>query len=164
MKPPTQENLIGVISITKNGKSLYSKAFGYSKMENKTPISLHDNFRIQSNSKQITGVILLREVEKGTIELANPIRKYLPEFNADWADSVTVHQLLNMSAGIVSLEKPLLFTPGTDFHYSNPAYELLGRIVKNVTGKEYAEVANNLFKELGMDNTYCYQLRQENQK
>ena len=154
----------GVISIIKNDQGVYSKTFGYSNFENKTPISLNDNFRIQSNSKQITGVILLKEVEKGSIELDSRISKYLPEFKATWVDSVTVHQLINMSAGIVSLEEPLLFEPGTDFHYSNPAYGLLGRIIKNVTGKEYTEIANSLFKELGMNNTYCYQFDQENQK
>ena len=154
----------GVISITQNGKRVFSKTYGYSNFEKKTPVSLNDNFRIQSNSKQITGVIVLKEVEKGNIELDRPISTYLPEFKATWVDSVTVHQLVNMSAGIESLDKPLLFKPGTDFHYSNPAYGLLGRIIKNVTGKEYTEVANSLFKELGMKNTFCYHFDKENQE
>jgi len=154
----------GVISITKNGESVYSKTFGYSNLDNKTPLSQSDNFRIQSNSKQITGVILLKEVEKGTIELNKPISEYLPEFRATWVDAVTVHQLINMSSGIASLKEPLLFKPGTDFHYSNPAYGLLGRIIKNVTGKNYSEITNSLFKALGMDDTFSYQFDQENQK
>ena len=154
----------GVISVTKNGESVYSKTFGYSNLDNKTPISLSDNFRIQSNSKQITGVIFLKEVEKGTIELNKPISEYLPEFRATWVDAVIVHQLINMSSGIASLKEPLLFKPGTDFHYSNPAYGLLGRIIKNVTGKNYSEITSSLFKELGMDDTFCYQFDQENQK
>jgi len=152
----------GVISITKNGKVIYSKAFGYSDFENKTRISLQDNFRIQSNSKQITGVLVSKEVEKGNINLHIPIKNYLPELSASWADTVTVHQLLNMSAGIEALDKPLLFEPGTSFHYSNPAYGLLGRILKKVTKKEYSQLANDLFKEIGMDNTYCYQLNNGN--
>ena len=153
----------GVISITKNGELVYTKSFGYANQQEKTPITLNDNFRIQSNSKQITGVILLKEVEKGNIELNSPISEYLPEFNATWAKSVTVHQLVNMSAGIASLEEPLLFEPGTSFHYSNPAYGLLGRIIKNVTGKEYTEIANSLFQELGMENTFCYQFKEGDQ-
>ena len=152
----------GVISITQNGKNIYSKTYGYSNFEEKKQISLKDNFRIQSNSKQITGVIVLREVEKGNIDLNSPISKYLPKFQATWADSVTVHQLVNMSAGIASLDEPLLFEPGTDFYYSNPAYGLLGRIIKKATGKEYIKVANDLFKVLGMKNTYCYEFGQEN--
>ena len=148
----------GVVLITQNGEIKYSKEYGYSNFEKKTPISLNDNFRIQSNSKQITAVLILKEVEKGRINLQSPIKEYLPDFEQTWTDTVTVHQLLNMSSGIVSLEEPLLFKPGTDFKYSNPAYGLLGRIIENTTGEEFKVVANRLFKDLGMENTYCYEM------
>ncbi|GAA0871368.1 hypothetical protein GCM10009117_05140 [Gangjinia marincola] len=148
----------GVILITQKGEIKYSKAHVYSDFENKTPISLSDNFRIQSNSKQITAVLILKEFEKGNINLHTSIKQYLPGLKATWANAVTVHQLLNMSSGISSIEDPLLFEPGTDFYYSNPAYGLLGKIIKNVTGSEYVEIANELFKELGMNRTYCYEL------
>ncbi|MGE8378040.1 MAG: serine hydrolase domain-containing protein [Sphingobacterium sp.] len=148
----------GVILITENGKTKYAKAFGYSNMERKVPISLEDNFRIQSNSKQITAVLILKEVEKGNISLDKPIGTYLTDLKQQWADTVTVHQLLNMSAGIVSLDKPLAFKPGTGFYYSNPAYGLLGRLIESTTGRKYVDVANSLFKELKMKNTYCYEI------
>lgn len=102
--------------------------------------------------------MVLKEVEEGKIDLSSPIKKYLPELKQTWADTVTVHQLLNMSSGIIALDKPLIFKPGTDFHYSNPAYSLLGRIIKKVTGKEYTIVANELFKELKMLRSYSYEI------
>jgi D-alanyl-D-alanine carboxypeptidase len=148
----------GVIMITQKGIPRYAKAIGYSDLGQKTPLKLKDNFRIQSNSKQITAVLILKEVEKGTIRLEEPIRTYLPDLKQPWADTVTVHQLLNMSAGIVSLEKPLAFKPGTGFHYSNPAYGLLGRIIQKVTGRNFTEAAHDLFKDLGMNNTYCFEM------
>ncbi len=148
----------GVILITQKGKIKYSKAYGYSNFEDKIPITTDDNFRIQSNSKQITAVLILKEVENGKIDLTSPIRKYLPEIKQKWADIVTVHQLLNMSSGIVDFDKPLIFKPGTDFKYSNLAYGLLGRILANVTGKKYTEIANSLFKEIKMNNSFCYQI------
>lgn len=152
----------GVILVTQNGKTKYSKTYGYSNFEKKTPIITKDNFRIQSNSKQVTAVLILREVEKGRIDLKGPIRKYLPELKQTWADTVTVHQLLNMSSGIMALDKPLIFKPGTGFHYSNPAYSLLGRIVENVSGNTYIDLANRLFKSLGMHNSYCYEIDKAN--
>ncbi|MFN3664955.1 MAG: serine hydrolase domain-containing protein, partial [Sediminibacterium sp.] len=136
----------GVVLITKNGKQLYKKAVGYADFSKKTPLTLRDNFRIQSNSKQITAVLVLKEIEKGSIKLDQPIRQYLPDLKQSWADTVTVHQLLNMSAGLVHLEKPLSFKPGTGFHYSNPAYGLLGLLIEKTTGKTYIEAANSLFK------------------
>lgn len=152
----------GVILVTQNGKTKYARAFGYSDFENKIPLTVKDNFRIQSNSKQITAVLILKEVEKGNISLDKPIAGYLPGLKQTWADTVTVHQLLNMSAGIVALDKPLAFKPGTDFYYSNPAYGLLGRLIEKVTGKKFSEVANALFKKLKMHNTYCYEMDKPN--
>ena len=147
----------GLILITQNGKTKYSKAFGYSDFENKIPLAIKDKFRIQSNSKQITAVLILREVDKGKIDLKSPIKKYLPEIQQAWADSVTVHQLLNFSAGITAIDKPLSFKPGTDFLYNVVAYTLLGNILEKVTGKKYVDAANGLFKELGMNNSFCYE-------
>lgn len=152
----------GVVLITQNGETKYSKAYGYSNFEKKIPITTKDNFRIQSNSKQVTAVLILKEFEDGKIDLRSPIGEYLPDLKQTWADTVTVHQLLNMSSGIIALDKPLIFEPGTDYAYSNPAYGLLGQIIENVTEKEYTEVANNLFKQLEMYNTYCYEIGEPN--
>ena len=148
--------------ITKAGKTKYLREIGYSNFENKTPISKSDNYRIQSNSKQITAVLILKEVEKGTVELQSPISQYLPTLKATWANQVTVHQLLNMSSGIVDLDSPLLFEAGKGYRYSNPGYGLLGRIIERVTGKTFVQQANELFKKLGMHNTYCYELNLPN--
>lgn len=152
----------GIIWITKKGKTKYLKMYGYSNFETKTPFTLKDNFRIQSNSKQITAVIILREIEKGRIDLHTPIRKYLPDFKQTWADTVTVHHLLNNTAGITDITKPLSFKPGTDYYYSNSGYGLLRPIIEKVTGKTFIEVANSLFKELKMSNSYCYELDKPN--
>lgn len=152
----------GVILVTHKGDTMYSKAYGYSDKEAKIPIDLNDNFRIQSISKQVTAVLILREVENGRIGLENPIERYLPEIKQNWSKEVTVHQLLNMSSGIISIDKPLLFKPGTEFYYSNAAYGILGRIIEKVTGKEYIEIANTLFEELAMNKSYCYELGMTN--
>ncbi len=150
----------GVVLITKDEQVQYVKEYGYADFEQKTPISIDDHFRIMSNSKQITATLILIEVQKGNIELANSVKDYLSHFPASWADSVTVHQLLNMSSGIIALDKPLLFEPGNGYRYSNPGYGLLGRILEEVTGETFVENANALFRRLGMENTYCYELGQ----
>ncbi|MCC9033263.1 beta-lactamase family protein [Chryseobacterium sp. Ch-15] len=125
-------------------------------MENKTPLKKSDQFEIMSNTKQITSVLVLKEVEKGKIDLHAPIKKYLPNLKQTWADSVTVHQLLNHTHGIVDVEKPLIFKPGTDFKYGNLSNILLGKIIENVSGKTYRQLASKLFKQLKMNDTFCY--------
>ncbi|HEX8574684.1 MAG TPA: serine hydrolase domain-containing protein [Flavobacterium sp.] len=147
----------GVILITQKGNTKYSKAFGYSNFEKKASLTTKDNFIIMSNSKQITAVLILKELEKGKIDLQSPVRKYLPELKQSWADTVTVHQLLNFSAGITDIEKPLIFKPGTDFKYGDINYIILGKIIEKVTGRKYSDIANNLFKELKLHNTFCFE-------
>ncbi|KAB8051140.1 serine hydrolase [Janthinobacterium sp. FT14W] len=162
IKETSPRSFNGVILITKNGKTEYSKAFGYADFDNKTPLKLDDNFRIMSNSKQVTAVLILREVEKGKIDVQSPVRRYLPDLPQPWADTVTVHQLLNFSSGITEIDKPLSFKPGTDFLYGVTTYTMLGKIFEKASGKTYIEAANDLFKELGMKNSFCYEENKEN--
>jgi D-alanyl-D-alanine carboxypeptidase len=150
-------NFNGVILITQNGETKYLKAYGYSDIANKIPLKPEHNFRIMSNSKQITAVLILREVEKGKIDLQSPVRKYLPDLPQAWADQVTVHQLLNFSSGITEIDKPLSFEPGTDFLYGVTTYSMLGNIFEKVSGEKYIDAANDLFQELGMKNSFCYE-------
>lgn len=153
-------NFNGVILITKKGETKYAKTFGYSDMEEKTPFTLDDKFMIMSNSKQITAVLILKEVEKKKIDLESSVRTYLPDLPQAWADTVTVHQLLNFSSGITSIDAPLSFKPGTNFLYGVTTYTMLSKILEKVTGEKFITLANNLFAELGMKNSSCYEEHQ----
>jgi len=146
----------GVILITQKGKIKYSKGYGYANFDKKSPLKVDDQFEIMSNTKQVTAVLLLKEVEKGKIELESPIKKYLPYLTQTWADTVTVHQLLNHTHGIVAVDKPLLFKAGTDFKYGNLSNILLGKIIEFSTKKSYVELTRDLFKNLKMKNTFTY--------
>ncbi len=146
----------GVILIAQNGVTRYAKAHGYADIERKIPLKTGDEFAIMSNSKQITAVLLLLEVQKGRVDLRAPIKKYLPNLTQTWADTVTVHQLLNHTHGITDLEQPLAFRAGTDFKYGNLSNILLGKIISFSAKKSYAVLANQLFRRLGMMHTFCY--------
>lgn len=152
----------GVILITQKGKPVYSKAHGFSDFEKETPLKFDDQFKIMSNSKLFTSVLILKEFENGKIDLHAKISQYLPELTQSWKDSITVHQLLNHTHGIDEIDKPLLFKPGTDFKYGNVSNVLLGQILENITGKSYKELADNLFKKLKLKNTFCYSFENEN--
>jgi D-alanyl-D-alanine carboxypeptidase len=146
----------GAVLISKSGKTLYSKAKGFADFDTKKPLELDSQFEIMSNTRQITAVLILKEVEQGKIDLNTSIKKYLPNLKQTWADTITVHQLLNHTHGIVDLQKPLLFKPGTDFKYGNEGYPILGQILEAVSKKTYPELTSALFKKLKMNNTFCY--------
>jgi CubicO group peptidase (beta-lactamase class C family) len=144
----------GVILFSQNGQTKYSKTFGYSDIDKKEPLKLNSQFVIGSISKQFTAVLVLREFDKGNIDLYTPIKKYLPELTQSWADTVTIHHLLTHMHGINRLDKPTTFKVGTQYSYSQIGYDLLSKIVEKTSGKSFAELSKNLFEECGMKNTF----------
>jgi len=150
----TTEPFNGVILFAENGITKYSKSVGYSDIEKKEPLKLYDQFVVGSISKQFTAVLVLREFDKGNIDLFAPIRKYLPELTQSWADTVTVHHLLTHMHGISQLNKPTSFKVGTQYAYSQIGYDLLAKIIEKTSGKPFVELSENLFRECGMENTF----------
>lgn len=146
----------GVVLVSKNGKSMYEKAYGFSNRDQQTKLRMDDEFSSMSIAKQITATLVMLQVEKGTIELQKPIGIYLKDLKYDWVNKVTVHHLLNNSSGIDAweLKDQLLFEPGTQFKYSNIGYGTLGRILESATGKTYEMLVTELFAKCGMNNSF----------
>jgi D-alanyl-D-alanine carboxypeptidase len=153
---PSSVPFNGVIRVVQRGKTLYSKTMGLSDLETHTRLKKNDQFIIGSISKQITATLVLREYEQGRIQLNDPIGKYLPQITQPWADSVTVSQLLYHMHGIVALDQPTSFTPGTQFNYahSNLGYLLLSKIIEKTSGKSFVDGCMEIFKKCGMKNSF----------
>jgi CubicO group peptidase (beta-lactamase class C family) len=66
--------------IARDSRVVYDKAFGYSDIENKTPLKKDDIFRIASQTKAITSVAAMMLFEEGKFLLDDPVSKYIPEF------------------------------------------------------------------------------------
>ncbi|MEO8624396.1 MAG: serine hydrolase domain-containing protein [bacterium] len=136
-------------------------------------------YRIGSITKQFTAAAILQLIDAGKLSLTDSLGKVLPQY-PQWR-AVTVRQLLNHSSGIASYtassrwsrhwkedltpaalvafvaKDTLDFTPGTQWHYTNTGYVLLGMILERISGVSYAEyVRSNFFVPLGMRSaTYC---------
>jgi CubicO group peptidase (beta-lactamase class C family) len=152
----------GVILISQKGQTKYSKTFGFSDIDKKVPLKLNDQFVIGSISKQFTAVLILREFDKGNVDLFTPIHKYLPELTQSWADTVTIHHLLTHMHGITQLDKPTTFKIGTQYSYSQIGYDILAKIIERTSGKSFAELSKNLFEECGMKNTFHPDIKEYN--
>ncbi|MBD0256552.1 MAG: beta-lactamase family protein [Cytophagales bacterium] len=144
----------GVVVVVRNGKTIYAKSHGFADSARTTPLRVDNQFILGSISKQTTAVLVLQQLERGNLSLQDPIRKYLPDLKAAWADSVTVHHLLSHTSGVVSEDKPLAFRPGTGFLYSGIlGYQLLARVAEKAGGKTYPELAAALFNGSKLRNT-----------
>jgi CubicO group peptidase (beta-lactamase class C family) len=52
---------------------------------------------------------------------------------------------------------PLLFQPGTEWSYSSPGIEILGRIIEVVSGEKYEDfIAGHILAPLGMKDSFFY--------
>ncbi len=67
------------VSIVQNDKPVLLKGYGISNLNPMRPVDPRKTlFRIGSVSKTMTWILIMREVEKGTIKLTDPVNKYLP--------------------------------------------------------------------------------------
>jgi CubicO group peptidase (beta-lactamase class C family) len=137
-------------------------------------------FRIASMTKSFTAATVLSLRDEGLLRLDDPIDRYVPELESlryPTTDSprITIRHLLTMTAGfptddpwgdrqqgldLVDFSALLLgglsfaWAPGTRFEYSNTGYGILGRLITNVTGREYRDdVRERLLAPLGMHAT-----------
>lgn len=71
MKSFVEEHKIpgAALAVTRNGKLVYSRGFGYADVENKVVVEPNALFRIASISKPITAVAILQLVEQGKLHL-----------------------------------------------------------------------------------------------
>jgi len=154
LSAPSKKPFNGVVLVAENGINKFSKVFGSPEMGQIASFKFDDQFVIGSISKQFTAVLLLREYDRGRVKLNVPIRTYLPELTESWADTVNVHQLLTHTHGIVALDKPLSFRPGSQYAYSQIGYDLIAKIMEKTSGKSFAAQSAALFKKCGMLNTF----------
>lgn len=148
----------GTVVVQQNGKVLYAKAIGFADMDKQVPLGMDDKFSTMSIAKQVTATLVLRAVAQGSIDLHIPIKNYLADLHYAWADSITMHQLLNHTSGLSSfdIEQPLKFKPGTAFSYSNIGYSLAGRVLEKQTSKSFEALVTELFQQCGMEHSAYY--------
>lgn len=146
---------------------IYRGSFGYADVEKHERNTDSTKFLIASLSKPITSILMLRLVDKGFINLDDPIKKYFHVTNAK-VGAITLHQLMTHTSGISEFigknmgteigslldSVSLHFEPGTDFEYSNSGYVLLKEVAQLSTGRSFSDLLNEeVFKVTGMTSS-----------
>ncbi len=171
-----RENIAGaVVLVVKDGKVLFSRGYGYSNVEKKTPVSTDSSlFRPGSISKLFTWTAVMQLVEQNKLDLDRDINAYLDfKIPATYPQPITLRHLMTHTAGfeeqikdlinsegapIASLREHLtahmperVYPPGTTPAYSNYGASLAGYIVERVSGKPFNQyVSENIFTPLAM--------------
>jgi len=162
------------------GRGRYAEAFGVADITTGRPFRLNDHVRIASITKSLTATAVLQLVDRGRLRLGDTLSSYVRGIPN--GTTITVRQLLNMSAGvydytmdeefgrdfdadprmpfgprdairIVQRHEPS-FAPGEQVSYSDSNYVLLGLIVQRVTDRPLGQVIRHrILKPLGMSHT-----------
>ena len=168
----------GSALVADQGQVVLKKGYGLANLEWAIPNTPDTKFRLGSLTKQFTATLILQLVERGQIDLAAPVTRYLPDYPPKSGDRISIHQLLNHTSGIVgyteipswaaTMRDPftpsgflaqfskldLLFQPGEKFSYSNSGYFLLGVILEKVTGQSYETLLRDrIFAPAGMKDS-----------
>ncbi|MCH4551328.1 serine hydrolase domain-containing protein [Aestuariibaculum lutulentum] len=172
-----KEHIPGMaISVSHNGKLIWSEGFGYSNLKTKTPVKPNETiFRIASISKSVTAVTLGKLVDDGIIDLNESVYYYLPDYPVKKYD-FTVKQLagnisgirhyknnkeyaLNKKMGITEglnlfKQDPLLWKPGTKYRYSSLGFVLLSEVIQTAAKIPFKNlVCDSVFSPLKMHHT-----------
>ncbi len=68
------------VMITRRGRLVYEKSFGFRDIEKKKPMEADTIFRIFSMTKAITSAAVMMLAEEGKLQIEDPISKHLPEY------------------------------------------------------------------------------------
>ena len=166
------------VGVFKDGKLIYSKAFGVADEVSKKPFTADMAFEIGSLSKQFNAFALLMLVKEGKLALSEKLGYILPNLPESWR-TATVEQTLHHMSGIPDYEeiagydfynkarapkeiidsaatKPLDFAHGAKYSYSNTGYFLLSLVLEKKSGMASGKfLEDRIFKPLGMTQTYA---------
>ena len=174
----------GSVLLAKDGKVLYSAAFGSANKDFSVPNTIDTKFNLGSMNKMFTSVIIAQLVEQGKLSYDDPLSKFLPNFpNATAARKVTIKHLLTHTSGLGSYfndeffkssrdrfrtvddmmqlakGESLAFEPGARWSYSNTGMLVLGKVIEVVTKQDYFDyVREHISKPAGMTRTDAYEL------
>jgi D-alanyl-D-alanine carboxypeptidase len=140
-------------------------SYGHVDLAAKLPVTPSHLFEIGSITKSFVGLIVLQLHEEQKVDLQAPIRTYLPWLSMETNfGEILVHHLLTHSSGMPD-DAPLIpssperrprqaLKPGSEFHYSNWGYDVLGRLIETVDGRSWAAaVSARILKPVGMTDT-----------
>jgi serine beta-lactamase-like protein LACTB len=169
------------VAVVENAELEWASGFGFADLENHVPATEFTLYRLASISKSLSATGAMKLVEKGNLELDDPVQKYCPVFPQK-SGAITTRLVMGHLAGIRHYKSdsqndpevgntkhfddpiqagldffkndPLLSEPGKQFHYSTQGYTLVGCVMQGASGAKYTEyMRQNVFIPAGMEHT-----------
>lgn len=167
------------LALIEDQKITWAEGFGYADRERQISARPDTQYVAGELSMLLTAAAVLQYVDQGTVELDQPVRRWLPEFSmrSRFATSapITVRQLLSHHSGLPAMYFHNMWTPapeplapflarlrdefvaappGTVQAPSFLGYDVLGRLLEVLCNKGFSDCLHDrLLKPLGMNGS-----------
>ncbi|MFC8270067.1 serine hydrolase domain-containing protein [Streptomyces cinereoruber] len=170
-----------IVSLSAPGKGEYVRAYGVADKATGAPMRTDFNTRMGSETKTFTVTAILQLVDRGELELGDPIGKYVD--GVPNGGKITLRDLADMRSGLFnysedpdfqkqlvgnprqpltpqqlldySFRHPVNFQPDARFEYSNTNLILLGLVVEKVSGQPLKDfLRENITEPAGLPDTF----------
>lgn len=174
-----EESPGGHIHIEQGSQLIYSRSFGVSELENKTPFTDFTLMNIGGISKTFISYAILKLHEQGKLNIEDSIYKYIPDFKKkEFAQKIRIRDLMMHTSGLkdlpispidsvfsltmndqqnfelVKYSNTLAFEPGSGFTYSDEAFSALVLILEKVSKTTWQDyIQKNIAAPIGMTYT-----------
>lgn len=153
------------VSIVNDDQIVYSGHFGKKSANSEQKIDNQTIYEVASLSKPVFSFFTLKQVEKGILDLDEPLYNYLTNPDIDYDDrykKITARMVLCHSTGLPNWRAEtndslkLKFEPGNKYSYSGEGYEYLKNVLKhllNVNDKGLDSIfQTEVARPLSLDN------------
>src|SRR3954468_24020678 len=169
-----EHKLPGGVFHLERGNSIYEKTYGNRALVPVgEPMTVDTIFDAASLTKVVaTTPSIWLLIQRGKIEIDAPVSRYIPEFRGGRRDEITIRHLLTHTSGLrpdldlsppwsgydtairMAVAEEPRQRPGYTFRYSDINFELLGEIVRRVSGDDLDVFAKReIFEPLGMTDS-----------
>lgn len=179
-----QDGIGGITAGVMMGDRLvWAKGFGWADPVREVPAEVETIYRTGSISKSFTAVLLMKLVERATVELDDPVERYLPEIaglaeRPEDAPPITFRQLASHTAGLTreprlrnaavgpieQWEEKILASipktayqarPGEAYSYSNIGFGILGLALSRAAGRPFMHLMREMvFDPLELSSSF----------
>lgn len=166
----------GAILVMKHDRVVFAHGYGLADLKTREPVSPRTLFNVASVTKPFVATAILQLQDQGKLSIEDNLLTYFPDFkNKDIAARVRLEHLLTHTSGLPDLRNvrdnfafyltardaenwypitqadALDFEPGSQFAYSNPAFDGLALIIEQVGRMKWQSfVRDRIFLPAGM--------------
>ena len=158
--------LLGAVLDVRRGEQAFGRSYG-------SATSSDAIFLLASITKPMTAAAVMLLADRGELSLADPVMRFIPEFQSGARSRISVKHLLTHTSGLPdqlpenlelrqrnaplqefverAILTDLLFEPGKRYSYQSMGILLAAEICERITGMPFPEFLNGqLFRPLGM--------------